>query len=69
MPMKRSAFQPLARLLLSFFSPSRGSWLMPAAKLSPISQATISMTPWMPNVTISESVGSLVKLDMPIQVV
>ena len=42
---------------------------MPVAKLSPISQATISITPWMPNVNISDSTGSPVKLRMPSQVV
>ncbi|MGD9830442.1 MAG: hypothetical protein AB7E70_09325 [Hyphomicrobiaceae bacterium] len=42
---------------------------MPVAKLSPISQATISITPWMPKVIIRESTGSLVKLRMPSQVV
>ena len=42
---------------------------MPVAKLSPMSQATISITPWMPKVNIPESNGSPVKLRMPSQVV
>ena len=42
---------------------------MPVAKLSPISQATISITPWMPKVNISDSTGSPVKFVMPSQVV
>ncbi len=44
-------------------------WFMPVAKLSPISQATISITPWMPKVIINESSGSCVKCRMPSQVV
>ncbi len=42
---------------------------MPVAKLSPISQATISITPWMPKVNMAESTFSPVKLRMPSQVV
>ena len=49
--------------------PARGTVLMPVAKLSPISQATISITPWMPKVNISDSTGSPVKFVMPSQVV
>ena len=42
---------------------------MPEEKLSPKSQATISITPWIPKVIINEISGSLVKLRMPSQVV
>ena len=49
--------------------PARGTVLMPVAKLSPISQATISITPWMPKVNMSDSTGSPVKFVMPSQVV
>ena len=49
--------------------PAAGCCDMPVAKLSPISQATISITPWMPKVIISDSTGSLVKFRMPSQVV
>ena len=42
---------------------------MPVAKLSPISQATISITPWMPKVNMSDSTDSPVKFVMPSQVV
>jgi hypothetical protein len=41
----------------------------PEAKLSPISHAITSITPWMPNVMRNESTGSPVKLRMPSQVV
>ncbi len=44
-------------------------WFMPVAKLSPMSHATISITPWMPNVNMAESIGSPVKFFMPSQVV
>ena len=42
---------------------------MPVAKLSPINQATISITPWMPKVIMPDSSASPVKLRMPSQVV
>jgi hypothetical protein len=42
---------------------------MPVAKLSPMSQAMISITPWMPNVIMPESTASPVKWRMPSQVV
>ena len=42
---------------------------MPTAKLSPISQATISITPWMPNEMNTDSSGALVKLRRPSKVV
>ena len=51
------------------YRPSAARWFMPTAKLSPISQATISITPWMPKEMSSESSGALVKLRMPSKVV
>ncbi len=42
---------------------------MPVAKLSPISQATISITPWMPKAMRTESSGAEVKLRRPSKVV
>ena len=47
----------------------RARWFMPTAKLSPINQATISITPWMPNEMNTDSSGALVKLRMPSKVV
>jgi hypothetical protein len=38
---------------------------MPVAKLSPISQATISITPWMPKEMATDSSGALVKFRKP----
>ena len=49
--------------------PSAARWFMPTAKLSPISQATISITPWMPNEMNTDSSGALVKLRRPSKVV
>ena len=49
--------------------PSEVRWFMPTAKLSPISQATISITPWMPNEMNTDSSGALVKLRRPSKVV
>ena len=49
--------------------PSEVRWFMPTAKLSPISQATISITPWMPKEMKTDSSGALVKLRMPSKVV
>ena len=46
-----------------------GAWLIPVAKVSPISQATISITPWMPKATRTESSGAEVKLRRPSKVV
>ena len=43
-------------------------WLMPVAKLSPISHATISSTLCTPNVIINDRNGSPVKFTMPSQV-
>ena len=45
--------------------PSGVRWFMPVAKLSPISQATISMTPWMPNEMATDSSGAFVKFLRP----
>ena len=42
---------------------------MPVAKLSPISQATISITPWMPKEMSTDSSGAEVKLRRPSKVV
>ena len=44
-------------------------WFMPVAKLSPISQATISITPWMPKAMRMDSSGAEVKLRKPSKVV
>ena len=49
--------------------PSGVRWFMPVAKLSPISQATISITPWMPNEIATDSSGALVKFRKPSKVV
>ena len=49
--------------------PSLVRWFMPVAKLSPISQATISMTPWMPNEMATDSSGAWVKFRRPSKVV
>ena len=49
--------------------PSELRWFMPTAKLSPMSQATISITPWMPKEMNTDSSGALVKLRRPSKVV
>ena len=49
--------------------PSDARWFMPTAKLSPISQATISITPWMPKEMKIDSSGAQVKLRRPSKVV
>ena len=49
--------------------PSGARWFMPTAKLSPISHATISITPWMPKAIAKDSSGARVKLRRPSKVV
>ena len=57
-----------ASLLLALLAPAI-CWFMPVAKLSPISQATISITPWMPKEMRTESSGAEVKFLRPSKVV
>ena len=57
-----------ASFLLASLAPAM-RWFMPVAKLSPMSQATISITPWMPKEMSTDSSGAEVKFLRPSNVV